>query len=182
MDVDIVHASAGSGHSLAVSDNGGLYTWGQGYNGRLGHGNQETKPQPALVEALAGQTVVSAVAGSEFTIAITKGGAAFSCGNGDFTGTVWWGRGWVGGSSRTLLPARIKSLAECQVSQAAAGNAHAMVRTTDGAVFTFGSGSQGQLGHGDFQERLLPTRVMAAEELERAPSPLMSRPLSPFGV
>ena len=88
----------------------------------------------------------------------------------------------VGWAARRALYSLRASAPERQASQAAAGNAHAMVRTTDGAVFTFGSGSQGQLGHGDFQERLLPTRVMAAEELERAPSPLMSRPLSPFGV
>ena len=66
---------AGSGHSLAVSALGALFTWGQGYNGRLGHGNQETKPQPALVEGLLGQRVASAVAGSEFTICATDEGA-----------------------------------------------------------------------------------------------------------
>ena len=74
-DVDVVHASAGSGHSLAVSAGGALYTWGQGYNGRLGHGNQETKPQPAIVEALLSHTIRQAVAGSEFTIAVTDKGA-----------------------------------------------------------------------------------------------------------
>ena len=74
-DVEIIHASAGSGHSLAVSASGQLYTWGQGYNGRLGHGNQETKPQPEVVEALLGVSVTQAVAGSEFTIALTDKGA-----------------------------------------------------------------------------------------------------------
>ena len=53
------HASAGTGHSVAVSAEGELYSWGQGHNGRLGHGNQETKPQPALVEALLLQTITS---------------------------------------------------------------------------------------------------------------------------
>ena len=209
--VDVVHASAGSGHTLAVSAGGALYTWGQGYNGRLGHGNQETKLQPALVEALVGLTVISAVAGSEFTICVTdKGtrprsaprrgrhcalrarascplyacapgldsrprahivtcallasrlvlaGAAHSWGNGDYTGTVWWGRGWEGGSPRVLLPARIKDLGEARVDLLAAGSAHTMLTTECGALYTFGSGAQGQLGHGDLQEQLLPKRV-----------------------
>ena len=44
-------------------DDGALYSWGQGYNGRLGHGNQETKPTPTLVTALDAHTIVAAVAG-----------------------------------------------------------------------------------------------------------------------
>ena len=39
--------ACGSGHSAAVSVNGELFTWGQGSNGRLGHGdnNNQTKPK-----------------------------------------------------------------------------------------------------------------------------------------
>jgi len=161
--VDVVHASAGSGHSVAVSACGALYSWGQGYSGRLGHGNQETKPQPALVESLSRQKITSAVAGSEFTICITARGAAYAFGNDDYTGTVWWGRGWEGGSARALLPARIKALDEARVDQAAAGNAHALLRTDRSEIFTFGSGEHGQLGHGDLKESLLPRKVEAVE-------------------
>ena len=34
----IVHVSAGSMHSAAVTEDGVLYTWGKGSYGRLGHG------------------------------------------------------------------------------------------------------------------------------------------------
>lgn len=39
--------ACGSSHSAAVSVNGELFTWGQGDNGRLGHGdnNNQTKPK-----------------------------------------------------------------------------------------------------------------------------------------
>ena len=78
LEMQVVHASAGSGHSVAVSTCGALFTWGQGYNGRLGHGNQETKPQPAMVESLSHEIIVGAVAGSEFTICVTDKGAPCS--------------------------------------------------------------------------------------------------------
>ena len=120
-DVDVVHASAGSGHSLAVSSRGQLFTWGQGYAGRLGHGNQETKLRPQLVEALTRECITSAVAGSEFTVALTSRGAAYSFGMGDMTGTVWWGRGWEGYSLKSLEPVRIKALSEVHIAGAAAG-------------------------------------------------------------
>ena len=172
--VNVLHASAGSGHSVAVSDAGKLYTWGQGYSGRLGHGNQETKPQPALVEAMDGQHVTSAVAGCEFTLAITRKGALYAFGNGDMTGTVWYGRGWEGGADRMLLPARVHSLCDVTVSEVAAGSCHTILRGKlppnccdhrgDGVshaeeVFTFGSGAQGQLGHGNLDEQLVPKRL-----------------------
>lgn len=70
-----------------------LFSSLSGYAGRLGHGNQETKPRPQLVEALTRECITSAVAGSEFTVALTSRGAAYSFGIGDMTGTVWWGRG-----------------------------------------------------------------------------------------
>ena len=123
-ELDVVDASAGSGHSVAVSSTGVLHTWGQGYNGRLGHGNQETKPQPAEVEALFGQHITRAVAGSDFTICVTERGAAYSFGNGGNTGTMWWGRGWEGGAPCLLEPARIKELSDLRIDLLAAGSAH----------------------------------------------------------
>ncbi len=165
-ELDVVDASAGSGHSVAVSSTGVLHTWGQGYNGRLGHGNQETKPQPAEVEALFGQHITRAVAGSDFTICVTERGAAYSFGNGGNTGTMWWGRGWEGGAPCLLEPARIKELADLRIDLLAAGSAHAMLRSTSGALFTFGAGAHGQLGHGDLQEQLVPKKVELQLEVE----------------
>ena len=160
-DVDIVGASAGSGHSVAVSASGRLFSWGQGYAGRLGHGNQAVQLHPQLVHSLCRETVVSASAGSEFTVAITKKGAAYAVGMGDMTGVMWWGRGWerVGGSLKSLEPTRIKAISDVHVSEASAGDAHTILRTSLGEVFTFGSGTLGQLGHGDFREQLTPKQV-----------------------
>ena len=86
-------------------------------------------------------------------------GSAYSFGNGDYTGTVWWGRGWEGGSARVLLPARIKALGDARVDLIAAGSSHTILTTKCGQVLTFGAGAQGQLGHGDLQEQLLPKLV-----------------------
>ena len=130
--VDILVASAGAGHSVAVDACGRMYTWGQGYNGRLGHGNQETKLQPALVQAMLGMHVVSAATGCEHTVALTREGELFSCGTGDCTGLVWWGRGWEGGSTRSLVPTKIKSLSDKRVTELAAGSLHTLARTDSG--------------------------------------------------
>ena len=35
---NVVHVVAGTSHSVAVTEEGSLYTWGKGARGRLGHG------------------------------------------------------------------------------------------------------------------------------------------------
>ena len=46
-----VSSSKGSdGHTLAVTDAGELYSWGDGDYGKLGHGNSSTQKSPKLVE------------------------------------------------------------------------------------------------------------------------------------
>jgi alpha-tubulin suppressor-like RCC1 family protein len=50
-----------------------------------------------------------------------------------------------------------------RVTQMDAGNLHTVCCTVDGAVFSFGGGgkffNQGQLGHGDCEDRMLPRRI-----------------------
>ena len=59
------------------------------------------------------------------------------------------------------------------------GGFGAMLRTSCGALYTFGSGEQGQLGHGDLCEQLLPKKVQALDVLEAAPATPSVAPTSP---
>merc|ERR1712185_849122 len=45
------------------------------------------------------------------------------------------------------------------VLEIACGNEHVLARTSAGAVYTWGSGELGRLGHGDEDDRPLPERV-----------------------
>ena len=48
----IVHVSAGDRHSLAVSETGWTFSWGDGESGQLGHGDQKSLTKPKYIEAL----------------------------------------------------------------------------------------------------------------------------------
>ena len=48
--IRIVSVSAGPFHCAAVSSHGGLYTWGDGFGGRLGHGTHQSRFVPAFVD------------------------------------------------------------------------------------------------------------------------------------
>lgn len=40
--------ACGAEHSAAVTDVGALLTWGKGANGRLGHGDEQTRATPTV--------------------------------------------------------------------------------------------------------------------------------------
>lgn len=78
----IVRIRAGQWHSGAINEHGELFTWGVGYQGRLGHGSKTPAYVPTLVQgALEGQHVVDVACGSFHTVALTAGGDVFCWGD-----------------------------------------------------------------------------------------------------
>ena len=54
-----VAVSAGEYHSLALTADGAVWSWGCGDSGRLGHGDTQWQLLPKKIEAFAGQRVVA---------------------------------------------------------------------------------------------------------------------------
>jgi RCC1 and BTB domain-containing protein len=132
-----------------------VYTFGQGWPGKLGHGGEEGEPVPRVVEALAGQKVVGAAAGTAHTVVWTEGGEVYTFGYGAS------GRLGHGGGENARVPRVVEALAGKQVVGASAGVSHTVVWTEGGEVYTFGGGLHGKLGHGGEGEELVPRVVEA---------------------
>ena len=151
----VVAVSAGDDHCLAITADGGVWSWGYGGFGELGHGVQQHQLLPKKVEALAGQRVVAVSAGQVHSLAITAGGALWSWGSG--------GQGQLGhgGRQQQLLPKKVEALDGKRIVAISAGSFHNVAITADGAVLSWGSGMRGRLGHGDDERKLLPKKVEA---------------------
>ena len=54
----VVQVSAGRMHSAALLETGEVYTWGNGRDGALGHGDKSKQSEPKLVEKLKGMTAI----------------------------------------------------------------------------------------------------------------------------
>ena len=150
-----VSVSVGEYHSLALTADSAVWSWGGGTFGCLGHGDQQNQLQPKKVEAFVGQPVVAVSAGAAHSLAITADGSVWSWGFGDL------GMLGHGDQQRQLLPKKLEALADQRVVAVSAGEAHSIALTADGAVWSWGYGGRGSLGHGDQQRQLLPKKVEA---------------------
>jgi len=79
----VVGVAAGSDHTVAWTDDGKAYSFGDGEYGKLGHGSEQDEFVPRLIEGLLmGKRVVGVSSGSNHTVVWTDEGNAYSFGFG----------------------------------------------------------------------------------------------------
>ena len=151
-------AACGRLHAAAVTEDGKLFVWGEGSNGQLGLGDISQRRQPTLLP-LPRLAVGMVSLGKHHTGIVSESGDLLMCGAG--------GDGRLGlgdeGDRRTPTLIDPALLGHDAVLMVDCGAEHTVVLTeAGGRVLTFGAGENGQLGHGDWQRRMLPTQVPAA--------------------
>ncbi|XP_045467504.1 probable E3 ubiquitin-protein ligase HERC1 isoform X2 [Harmonia axyridis] len=154
-------SSRGSdGHTLALTDKGEVYSWGDGDYGKLGHGNLATHKQPERITGpFLGKKIKYVNAGYRHSAAITEDGKLYTWGEGDH------GRLGHGDGNGRQIPTLVTSLNE--VGSVACGSCHTLVVSQDGKnVWSFGSGEHGKLGHGEIAKVFKPKLIEALQGLK----------------
>ena len=143
--------SAGSDFTIALSTNGSLYAWGENSAGDLFSTSTADILVPTLI-SVPGVSFSAVSAGSSHTLALATNGSIYA-----------WGRNTSGGvGNNSVLQVRtptLISVAGVSFSTVAAGGAHSMALATDGSIYTWGKNFDGQLGHGNNDDLLIPTSV-----------------------
>ncbi len=141
--------SAGYAHTLAIRDDGTLWTWGHNDFGELGNGafNNANTPQP-IQSDMAWKAVA---AGGSHTVALRVDGTLWAWGyNGQ-------GQLGIGTFSTTNTPQLIQS--DMAWKAVAAGNTHTVALREDGTLWTWGQNYYGQLGNGTFNNANTPQLI-----------------------
>merc|ERR1712185_493773 len=74
----VKHIACGSGHTVILTDDGLVLTWGRGDDGRLGHGDNGWKYVPRIVDALSGKAIRQVTCGSYHTAAVSDSGVLYT--------------------------------------------------------------------------------------------------------
>jgi alpha-tubulin suppressor-like RCC1 family protein len=158
--------AASEQHALQVDAAGGvlvcggsaLQEEGETFVAHLGLGEEWGAPVAAPTPLAANPELGRAravAAGSLHSLVLSKTGQVWSCGAG------WEGPLGHGDEASLCVPTRISALNDVSVSMIAAGRAHSLAISEDGALYSWGWGKCGQLGHGDRVSVHVPRRVEA---------------------
>ena len=157
--VTFTQASAGGSHSVAVSDDGSIYTWGNTANGQLGRDTSNTPAdKPGKADTPAGVTFTQASAGGGRSVALGSDGSLYT-----------WGDSSKASADR---PKKVDTPAGITFTQASAGASYCLALGSDGNLYSWGDNAKGQLGRDTtdtqaaspakdtFPERGIPTHVL----------------------
>lgn len=139
-----VAVNSGGKHCIALSADGEVFSWGEGEDGKLGHGNRDSYDRPKLIESLSGLGVIDVACGSAHSACITNQGHVLTWGKGRY------GRLGHGDSEDQLSPKLVEGLLGYRAIDIAcgSGDAQTLCITDDDNVWSWGDGDYGKLGRG----------------------------------
>jgi len=145
--------SSGAIHTAAIKTDGTLWTWGSGVDGQLG--TNDTTQRNTPVTTFAGGTNWKQVGSGVFHTAAIK-----------TDGTLWtWGYGidgQLGTNDTTARSTPVTTFAGgSSWKQVSGGFTHTAAIKTDGTLWTWGYGIDGQLGTNDTTQRNTPVTTFA---------------------
>ena len=153
---DAQYVEAGVDCTLIVHADGSVQGWGRRSYGR-----------PGLYDSNNRSRIIPFPEGVKiFRISLSKGGEGHCLATTN-TGELYsWGVGCYGAlghgdSAAIKIPKRVEALKDVVVVQVSCGSRHSAAITAGGVLYTWGSGSEGKLGHGN-TELVYTPKVLSA--------------------
>ena len=139
----VVQVAGGSGHSVALTSSGHVFTWGMHLKGQLGRevgSDQDAALFPGVLSSLNGVCDISAGGDSTFAYSEQFGLFAWGCNR----------EGQLGLDNKVfssvLAPERVTALADVQLLSISVATTHALFIDLQSRVWGCGSNANGQLG------------------------------------
>ena len=154
--------SAGNTHTCAVTSAGQAWCWGSNDYGALGNSASLGGRIPVPVTGTQVWTALSA--GADHTCALDDGGAAWCWGVNAYgqLGVATVSEACPAfGSAQLCRTSPIAVNSALDFAQISAGSSHTCALTTDGEIWCWGRGTEGQLGNGGWLSSSAPVHVAA---------------------
>jgi alpha-tubulin suppressor-like RCC1 family protein len=147
-------------HTLAIQNDGTLWTWGENAKGQLGNGTQFPKLIPTQVGTASNWKTVAA--GFFHSMAIKTDGTLWAWGDNTY--------GELGNGSNLFSLTPIQIGTDTNWKLVAAGgsdySSFTIATKTDGTVWSWGINTYGQLGDGTYIDKDIPTLVSGVNNVK----------------
>ena len=183
-DINIVKISCGEAHSLALTNEGKVYSWGFGSNGQLGLGfcedsfepgeglKNSMRYKPEKIESLEEEKICDIKCGKTFSIFVNNKGELFTCGVNDL-----YQLGIQDNPPKEHLfdkdedtcydfvnPTKVDYFLKMKVKNIACGEGHCLAVINDilsntETIWSWGNNKFGQLGQNIFIKKCLPRPI-----------------------
>lgn len=148
IDIPIQSIAVSSTHSVALMQDGSIYTWGQNNKGQLGVGDRIDHYEPVAVSTIA--DVKQIKVGEGFSIALTQSGEVYSWGVNNL------GQLGMGDTQLRTAPTKIEGLENVKMLLGSEDTTYAILR--DGTVYGWGKNQN--------QELLVPNEAYLSTPVE----------------
>lgn len=154
---NISTVACGVNHTIAVTKEGEVFSWGSGEGGKLGQGHLRDRSTPIRVAELKDKKVIKVACHDYHSSAV--------CGPGEL---YTWGKqgpqlGYESEARKVMLPRLVGGLSEHRVTDVACGLSHTIVCTKNGQCFAFGDNQFGQLGVTGISQSYKPVNAVELE-------------------
>jgi alpha-tubulin suppressor-like RCC1 family protein len=155
----IIKINAGFSHSLALGENGKVYSWGYNNNGQLGDGTTNNRNVPVLVADgdinFRSKNIVQISSGGNHSLALDVGGKVCAWGYNNY------GQLGNGTSINRSVPQEVGDInfTSKSIVKISAGRFHSLALDSESRVYAWGGNWNGQLGDGTNIDRNVPVEV-----------------------
>jgi alpha-tubulin suppressor-like RCC1 family protein len=171
-DKFVVQVAAGWEHSLALTNDGKMFSWGSGYKDTkrgtippvLGLGHSECKPSPELISSIETIRILSVACGWDHCLALDSEGKVLSWGSGQN------GKLGHGNEENISVPCYIPDIEDTPFARISAGCEHSAAISRAGELFAWGHGDGGRLGLGTNVQCFVPTKVAPLAQMRVRPT------------
>ncbi|KKU34963.1 MAG: RCC1 repeat-containing protein, partial [Candidatus Wolfebacteria bacterium GW2011_GWC2_46_275] len=166
---DVSAISAGFGHTIALKNDGTIWTWGYNTSGQIGDGTIVNRLTPAQIAGLTGVGIIGT--GNNHSLVVKTDGSVWTWGKNDI--------GQLGDNTATnrLTPTQVwssvpsgyfsggKIPTSATTTTIAAGDNFSLALKTDGTAWAWGHNYYKQLGDGSTIQKSAPSQALTSGEI-----------------